>query len=249
MGIVRTISIIITPLCVAACGGGGGGDVIQQNIPTTSRATETTTTLLSPYSTTSSIGQSGQIYVLERLSLGAQKRLSAWSNETYQEQFTLEHVLIEENGTIYGTPTPSPAATLHYTADGTATGYIVYNNDAYQLSDGNVVLSLNSAQGGTLTLDRFNVTPLGIGQQDLENLTIDVSNFDYLGACGSADFCSNTARYAFSSAGNIPLGTTVTGTVLGGVFGPNGENAGALLEASHENTVEFRGDFVASRTR
>ena len=249
MGIVRTIGIIITPLCVAACGGGGGGDVIQQNIPTTSRATETTTTLLSPYSTTSSIGQSGQIYVLERLSVGAQKRLSAWSNETYQEQFTLEHVLVEENGTIYGTPTPSPAATLHYTADGTATGYIVYNNDAYQLSDGNVVLSLNSAQGGTLTLDRFNVTPLGIGQQDLENLTIDVSNFDYLGACGSADFCSNTARYAFSSAGNIPAGTTVTGTVLGGVFGPNGENAGALLEASDENTVEFRGDFVASRTR
>jgi hypothetical protein len=37
--------------------------------------------------------------------------------------------------------------------------------------------------------------------------------------------------------------------VLGGVFGPNGENAGALLEASHENTVEFRGDFVASRIR
>ena len=163
MGIIRTISIIITPLCVAACGGGGGGDVIQQNIPTTSRATETTTTLLSPYSTTSSIGQSGQIYVLERLSLGAQKRLSAWSNETYQEQITLEHVLIEENGTIYGTPTPSPAPTLHYTADGTATGYIVYNNDAYQLSDGNVVLSLNSAQGGTLTLDRFNVTPLVTG--------------------------------------------------------------------------------------
>ena len=109
MGIIRTISIIITPLCVAACGGGGGGDVIQQNIPTTSRATEATTTLLSPYSTTSSIGQSGQIYVLERLSLGAQKRLSAWSNETYQEQITLEHVLIEEDGTIYGTPTPSPA--------------------------------------------------------------------------------------------------------------------------------------------
>jgi hypothetical protein len=162
MGIIRTISIIITPLCVAACGG-GGGDVIQQNIPTTSRATEATTTLLSPYSTTSSIGQSGQIYVLERLSLGAQKRLSAWSNETYQEQITLEHVLIEENGTIYGTPTPSPAPTLHYTADGTATGYIVYNNDAYQLSDGNVVLSLNSAQGGTLTLDRFNVTPLVTG--------------------------------------------------------------------------------------
>jgi hypothetical protein len=187
--------------------------------------------------------------VLERLSLGAQKRLSAWSNETYQEQITLEHVLIEENGTIYGTPTPSPAPTLHYTADGTATGYIVYNNDAYQLSDGNVVRSLNSAQGGTLTLDRFNVTPLGTGQQDLENLTIDVSNFDYLGACGSADFCSNTARYAFSSAGNIPAGTTATGTVLGGVFGPNGENAGALLEASHENTVEFRGDFVASRIR
>ena len=43
-------------------------------------------------------------------------------------------------------------------------------------------------------------------------------------------------------------GTTATGRVLGGIFGPNGENAGALLDASNANTVEFRGDFVARRT-
>ena len=35
---------------------------------------------------------------------------------------------------------------------------------------------------------------------------------------------------------------------MGGIFGPNGENAGALLEASNANTVEFRGDFVARRS-
>ena len=149
---------------------------------------------------------------------------------------------------IYGKPTPNPAAILQFTANGTATGYLVYGDDAYQLDSGNVALSLNAAQGGTLTLDRFNVTPLGPEQPDLGDVTIDVSNIAYLGACGSADFCSNAAHYAFTSVGNIPDGTTATGRVLGGIFGPNGENAGALLEASNANTVEFRGDFVARRS-
>lgn len=60
-------------------------------------------------------------------------------------------------------------------------------------------------------------------------------------------FCSNAAQYAFTSAGSISDGTTATGRILGGIFGPNGENAGALLDASNPNTVEFRGDFVALR--
>ncbi len=129
-----------------------------------------------------------------------------------------------------------------------ATGYLVYGDNAYQLENGNVALSLNAAKGGTLTLDRFNVTPLGQGQPDLGNVTIDVSNIAYLGACGSADFCSNAAHYAFTSAFSIPDGTTATGRVIGCIFGPNGENAGALLDASNANTVEFRGDFIARRT-
>ena len=103
-------------------------------------------------------------------------------------------------------------------------------------------------RGGTLTFDRFNVTPLGTGQPDLGGLTTDVSNIAYLGARGSADFCSTAAHYAFTGVGHIPAGTTATGRVLGGIFGPNGENAGALLDASNANTVEFRGDFVARRS-
>jgi len=184
---------------------------------------------------------------LERLSLGPEKRLSTWASETYDAEITLDHVLIDANGTIYGKPTPNPAAILQFTANGTATGYLVYGNDAYALENGNVALSLNAAQGGTLTLDRFHVTPLGAGQLDLGDLMIDVSNITYLGACGSADFCSNAAHYAFTSTGSIPEGTTATGRVMSGVFGPNGENAGALLDASNANTVEFRGDFVARR--
>ena len=86
-------------------------------------------------------------------------------------------MLIDSNGTIYGKPTPNPATILQFTANGTATGYLVYGDDAYQLESGNVVLSLNAAQGGTLTLDRFNVTTAGTGQPDLTDLTIDVSNF------------------------------------------------------------------------
>ena len=75
-----------------------------------------------------------------------------------------------------------------------------------------------------------------------------MSNIAYLGACGSADFCSNAADYAFTSTGSIPDGTTATFRVLGGIFGPNGENAGALLDANNADTVEFRGDFVALRS-
>ena len=156
-------------------------------------------------------------------------------------------MLIDANGTIYGKPTPNPAAILEFTADGMATGYLVYGNDAYALESGNVALSLNTAQRGTLTLDRFNVTPLGAGHPDLGDLTIDVSNIAYLGACGSDDFCSNATHYAFTSTGSIPDGNKATGRVLGGIFGPNGENAGALLDASNADTVEFRGDFVARR--
>ena len=77
---------------------------------------------------------------------------------------------------------------------------------------------------------------------------IAVSNIAYRGACGSADFCSSAAHYAFTSAGSTPDGTTATGRVLGGIFGPNGENAGAFLDASNANRVEFRGDFVARRS-
>ena len=227
------------------------GDTITQNaqiVQTNTQSTDTDTSSQPAYSTTSSIGETGQIYVLERLSLGPEKRLSTWTNETYNAEITLVHVLIDANGTIYGKPTPNPAAILQFTADGTATGYLVYGNDAYALESGNVALSLNAVQGGILTLDRFNVTPLGAGQTDLGDVTIDVSNIAYLGACGSADFCSNAAHYAFTSTGSIPDGTTATGRVLGGIFGPNGENAGALLDASNANTVEFRGDFVARRT-
>ena len=249
MDIMRKISLLILLTYVAACGG-GGGDTITQNtqiVQTNTQSTDTDTSSQPAYSTTSSIGETGQIYVLERLSLGPEKRLSTWANKTYDAEITLDHVLIDANGTIYGKPTPNPAAILEFTADG-ATGYLVYGNDAYQLESGNVALSLNAAQGGTLTLDRFNVTALGAGQPDLGDVTIDVSNITYLGACGSADFCSNAAHYAFTSTGSIPDGTTATGRVLGGIFGPNGENAGALLDASNANTVEFRGDFVARRT-
>ena len=157
-------------------------------------------------------------------------------------------MLIDASGTIYGKPTPNPAAILQFTANGTATGYLVYSDNAYQLENGKVALSLNAAQGGTLTLDRFNVTPLVPGQPDLGDVTIDVSNIAYLGACGSADFCSNAAHYAFTSTGSIPDGTMATGSVLGAIFGPNGEKAGALLDASNTDTVEFRDDFIARRT-
>ena len=245
MDIMRKISLLIMLTYVAACGG-GGGDTITQNtqiVQTNTQSTDTDTSSQPAYSTTSSIGETGQIYVLERLSLGPEKRLSTWANETYDAEITLDHVLIDANGTIYGKPTPNPAAILEFTADGTATGYLVYGNDAYALESGNVALSLNAAQGGTLTLDRFNVTALGAGQPDLGDVTIDVSNIAYLGACGNADFCSNAAHYAFTS--RVPW---ATGRVLGGIFGPNGENAGALLDASNANTVEFRGDFVARRT-
>jgi len=249
MDIMRKISLPIMLTYVAACGGGGGDTVTRnaQIAQTTTQSTDTDTSSQSTYSTKSSIGETGQIYVLERLSLGPEKRLSTWASETYDAEITLDHVVIDANGTIYGKPTPNPAAILQFTANGTATGYLVYGDNAYQLESGNVALSLNAAQGGTLTLDRFNVTPLGTGQPDLEGLTIDVSNITYLGACGSADFCSNAAHYAFASTGSIPDGTTATGRVLGGIFGPNGENAGALLDASNANTVEFRGDFIARR--
>ena len=246
---MRKISLLIVLIYVAACGG-GGGDTITQNpkiLQTTTQSTDTDTSSQPTYSTTSSIGETGQIYVLERLSLGPEKGLSTWASETYGAEITLDHVLIDANGTIYGKPTPNPAAILEFTADGMATGYLVYGNDAYALESGNVALSLNAAQGGTLTLDRFNVTPLGAGQPDLGDVTINVSNITYLGACGSADFCSNAAHYAFTSTGRIPDGTTATGRVMGGIFGPIGENAGALLDASNANTVEFSGDFVARR--
>ena len=252
MDIMQKISLLIMLTYVAACGG-GGGDTITQNaqiVQTTAPSTDTDTETSSQpaFSTSSSIDEPGQIYVLERFSLGPEKRLSTWGSETYDAQITLDHVVIDANGTIYGKPTPNPAAILQFTANGTATGYLVYGDDAYQLDSGNVALSLNAAQGGTLTLDRFNVISLGAGQPDLGGLTIDVSNMAYLGACGSADFCSNAAHYAFTSAGSIPNGNTATGRVLGGIFGPNGENAGALLDASNANTVEFRGDFVARRS-
>jgi hypothetical protein len=249
MDIMRKISLLIILTYVAACGGGGGNTITQnvQIAQTTAKSTDTDTSSQPAFSNTSSIGETGQIYVLDRLSLGPEKRLSTWANETYDAQITLDNVLIDANGTIYGKPTPNPAAILEFTANGTAMGYLVYGDHAYQLESGNVALSLNAAQGGTLTLDRFNVIPLGAGQPDLGGLTIDVSNIAYLGACGSADFCSNAAHYAFTSTGSIPDGTTATGRILGGVFGPNGENAGALLDASNANTVEFRGDFVARR--
>ena len=97
---------------------------------TTAQSTDTDTSSQPAYSSTSSIGETGQIYVLERLSLGPEKRLSKWGSETYDAQTTLDHVVIDENGTIYGKSTPNPAAILQFTANGTATGYLVYGDDA-----------------------------------------------------------------------------------------------------------------------
>ena len=88
---------------VAACGGGGGDTITQspQIVQTPTQSTDTDTSSQPAYSTTSSIGETGQIYVLERLSLGPEKRLSTWANETYDAEITLDHVLIDANGTIY----------------------------------------------------------------------------------------------------------------------------------------------------
>ena len=150
---------------VAACGG-GGCDTITQNpqiVQTTTQSTDTDTSSQPAYSTTSSIGETGQIYVLERLSLGPEKRLSTWASETYDAEITLDHVLIDANGTIYGKPTPNPAAILEFTADGMATGYLVYGDNAYQLESGNVALSLNAAQGGHLPLIVLSSHRLGLG--------------------------------------------------------------------------------------
>lgn len=128
MDIMRKISLLIMLTNVAACGS-GGGDTITQNaqiVQTPTQSTDTDTSSQPAYSTTSSIGETGQIYVLERLSLGPEKRLSTWARETYDAEITLDHVLIDANGTIYGKPTPNPAAILEFTANGTATGYLVY---------------------------------------------------------------------------------------------------------------------------
>lgn len=86
---------------------------------------------------------------------------------------------------------------------------------------------------------------MSAGQPTLENITINISNIAYLGSCGSADFCASSAQYRFASSGLIPSGTIATGS---GVFGPNAENAGGLLDASLTNTLEFRGEFVASQS-
>ena len=128
MDIMRKISLLIMLTYVAACGGGGSDTIIQnaQIVQTTTQSTVTDTSSQPAYSTTSSIGETGQIYVLERLSLGLEKRLSTWANETYDAEITLDHVLIDANGTIYGKPTPNPAAILQFTANGMATGYLGY---------------------------------------------------------------------------------------------------------------------------
>jgi hypothetical protein len=157
MDIMQKIRLLIMLTYVAACGGGDGDSITQnaQIVQTTAQSTDTDTSSQPAYSSTSSIGETGQIYVLERLSLGPEKRLSTWGSETYDAHTTLDHVVIDENGTIYGKSTPNPAAILQFTANGTATGYLVYGDDAYQVDSGNLALSLNAAQGGTLTLDRL----------------------------------------------------------------------------------------------
>ena len=165
MDIMRKISLLIMLTYVAACGG-GGGDTITQNaqiVQTTTQSTDTDTSSQPTYYTTSSIGETGQIYVLERLSLGPEKRLSTWASETYDAEITLDHVLIDAIGTIYGKPTPNPAAILEFTADGMATRYLVYGDNAYQLESGNVALSLNAAQGGHLPLIVLSSHRLGLG--------------------------------------------------------------------------------------
>lgn len=245
---IRQIISIISLLCLAAYGGGGGsGEMITALAESDQPADEDTQTNIG-VSDTSTIGQSEQIYVIERLNLGPQKRISVWESEQYQAQLTLDHVLIDSNGTIFGTPTQNPPAQLQYSADGTASGYIIYGSDPYTLSNGNLTLTLNSAQTGTLNLNGFEVIPMSAGQPTLENITINISNIAYLGSCGSADFCASSSQYCFASSGLIPSGTIATGSVLGGVFGPNAENAGGLLDASLTNTLEFRGEFVASQS-
>ena len=91
MAIMRKISLLIMLTYVAACGGGGGDNVTQnaQILQTTTQSTDTDTSSQSAYSTTSSIGEAGQIYVLERLSLGPEKRLSAWASETYDAHWIM----------------------------------------------------------------------------------------------------------------------------------------------------------------
>jgi len=81
MDIMRKLSLMILLTYVAACGG-GGGDTITQNpqiLQTTTQSTDTDTSSQPTYSTTSRIGETGQIYVLERLSLGPEKCLSTWA--------------------------------------------------------------------------------------------------------------------------------------------------------------------------
>ena len=71
---IRQIISIISLLCLAACGGGGGGsgEMITALAESDQPADEETQTNIG-VSDTSTIGQSEQIYVIERLNLGPQK--------------------------------------------------------------------------------------------------------------------------------------------------------------------------------
>ena len=115
---IRQIISIISLLCLAACGR-GSGEMITALAESDQPADEETQTNIG-VSDTSTIGQSEQIYVIERLNLGPQKRISVWESEQYQAQLTLDNVLIDSNDTILGTPMQNPPAQLQYSANGTA---------------------------------------------------------------------------------------------------------------------------------
>lgn len=78
MDIMRKIILLIMLTYVAACGGRGGDNIARnaQIAQTTVQSTDTDSSSQPIYFATSSIGETGQIYVLERLSLGPEKRLS-----------------------------------------------------------------------------------------------------------------------------------------------------------------------------
>ena len=70
---IRQIISIISLLCLAACGR-GSGEMITALAESDQPADEETQTNIG-VSDTSTIGQSEQIYVIERLNLGPQKRI------------------------------------------------------------------------------------------------------------------------------------------------------------------------------
>lgn len=241
-------------IMVGACGGGGGGGDVTQ--PTGGGVTP-------PPAEMPTLATAGDTTVLQGLSLtgdivAVQDVTKASSEATWNTARKLDYVTGLDNFDIVGVQAPEIYKDITFVATDMADVYMVMGTNRYEMSNGNVVASINATTGALAVGMDWSDTDITFFSEPGDpnditvdgGVTLDISTTTQGTACGGANlFCGGTmdiAKNGTPAMAGVALGND---QYKAGLYGPAKAEVelGGRINYSDPETLTVIGSFVAAQ--